>query len=187
MTFIQQLASYLPVNEQEERDKELFLHYLAAHPDCLSREDATAHVTVSAWTVNKEFTKTLMVYHKVYDSWSWIGGHADGDADLQAVALRELSEETGVADARIVGNGIFSLEILPVSGHFKKGAYVPSHLHLNVTYLVVADEQTALTVNENENAGVKWFAFEDACRASTEPWMVETVYKKLIAKTAGIV
>ncbi len=185
-TLSEELHAFVPVNEQEARDQELILQYLAAHPDCLSRNDATAHITVSAWTVNKEFTKTLMVYHKVYDSWSWIGGHADGDSDLKAVALRELSEETGVADARIIGDGIFSLEILPVNGHFKKGVYIPSHLHLNVTYLAVADETSLLSVNENENTGVKWFAFEDACRASTEPWMVETVYRKLIAKTAGI-
>ncbi len=187
LTLISQIRSFVPANEQETRDKKQFLQYLCAHPDCLSRKDETAHVTVSAWTVNKERTKTLMVYHKIYDSWSWIGGHADGDRDLKAVALRELREETGVADARIVGDGIFSLEILPVSGHYKNGAYVPSHLHLNVTYLAVADEHTPLNVNENENTGVKWFSFEDACRASTEPWMVQTVYTKLIQKTAGIV
>ncbi len=184
MSFLQDIQSFVPTNEQEARDKAQCIAYLAAHPDCFSREDGVAHITVSAWTVNKERTKTLMVYHKVYDSWSWIGGHADGERDLKAVALRELREETGVENAVMIGDGIFSLEILPVSGHIKRGKYVPSHLHLNVTYLVEADESETLSVNENENTGVKWFSFEDALTASTEPWMVQTVYTKLIEKTS---
>lgn len=87
----------------------------------LERENKIAHFTTSIWTVNKERTKTLMVYHNIYDSWSWIGGHADGVEDLRSVALRELQEETGVRNAFLVSTGIFSLEILTVDGHEKKG------------------------------------------------------------------
>ncbi len=183
MNLLQDIRTYLPANEQEARDQQQMLRYLTSHPDCLSRKDSTAHVTVSIWTVNKARTKTLMVYHKLYDSWSWIGGHADGDADLPAVAMRELQEETGITNATLVSRDIFSLELLPVSGHFKNGVYVSSHLHLNITYLAVADEREALTANDEENTGVKWFSFEDALAASTEPWMVEHIYKKLIKKS----
>ena len=76
----------------------------------------------------------------------------------------------------------FSLEILTVDGHMKKGKYIPSHLHFNVTYLVEAEENQALVVCEGENKGVKWFTFEDALKASSEPWMVERIYRKLISK-----
>ena len=182
MSFLQDIDRYRPQNEQELCDKEQIITYIRTHPRCLWRNYDNAHITVSAWTVNKEFTKTLMVYHKVYDSWSWIGGHAD----LKAVALRELSEETGVADAAVIGEEIFSLEILPVNGHFKNGHYVSGHLHLNVTYLVVADEHVPLKVNEDENTGVRWFPFDEALEASTEPWIANTVYRKLIEKTACI-
>ena len=65
----------------------------------------------------------------------------------------------------------------------KKGKYVSSHLHFNVTYLAEADEAETLVVNEDENQVVKWFTFEEALKASTEPWMVEYIYKKLIAKS----
>ena len=64
----------------------------------------------------------------------------------------------------------------------KKGVYVPSHLHLNVTYLAEADEKEALMVNEAENQAVKWWTLEEALQVSKEPWMVERVYKKLIEK-----
>lgn len=180
---LEEIKNYTPANEQEQRDKEQMLAFMQENANCLTRENTVAHFTTSIWTVNKERTKTLMVYHNIYDSWSWIGGHADGVENLAEVALRELQEETGVKHASLVSSEIFSIETLTVDGHIKKGAYVPCHLHFNVTYLAEADEAEALVVNEDENQAVKWFAFEEALAASTEPWMVEHVYKKLVAKS----
>ena len=182
MNLLSKIENYTPVNQQEENDKKVMLDYMKNNPDYLTRENKVAHFTTSIWTVNKEWTKTLMVYHKIYDSWSWIGGHADGEEDLARVALRELKEETGVENAVLVSEDIFSLEILTVDGHMKKGKYVPSHLHFNITFLAEADESQVLVVNEEENTGVKWFSFEEALEVSSEPWMVERVYRKLIGK-----
>lgn len=182
MSLLQEIKNYKPVNEQEENDKKVILEYMQNNSDYLTRENKVAHITTSIWTVNKERTKTLMVYHNIYDSWSWIGGHADGEKDLVSVALRELKEETGVKNVSLLSGDIFSLEILTVEGHMKKGKYVPSHLHFNITYLAEADENQVLFVNEEENKGVKWFTFEEALKVSSEPWMVEWIYKKLIGK-----
>jgi len=178
----QEIQNYRPVNRQEEADQKLMLRFMQQHDDCLSRENLIAHFTASVWTVDLTHTKTLLVYHNIYDSWSWIGGHADGEEDLFAVAMRELQEETGIRNAVPVRRDIFSLEALSVIGHEKKGKYVPSHVHLNVTYLAEAEEQEALLVNRAENQAVKWWTFEDALQASKEPWMVERVYRKLIQK-----
>ena len=186
MKLIEQITNYKPVNEQEEKDKKIILDYMQKNADYLTRENEVAHFTTSIWTVNKERTKTLMVYHNIYDSWSWIGGHADGEEDLASVALRELKEETGVERASLASEDIFSLEILTVDGHEKKGKYVSGHLHFNITYLAEANENQKLLINEDENKGVKWFAFEEALKASSEPWMVERVYKKLIHKSADL-
>ena len=182
MSLFQEIKNYVPLNEQEERDKEIMLKYILNNSDCLERKNLIAHFTTSIWTVNRERTKTLMVYHNIYQSWSWIGGHADGVEDLCSVAMRELREETGVSNASLVSRDIFSLETLTVDGHIKKGAYVPSHLHLNVTYLAEADEGEKLIVNEEENQAVKWWTFDEALKASTEPWFVEHIYKKLIER-----
>ena len=182
MNLLKQIENYMPVNEQEENDKKVMLDYMKQNSDYLMRENKVAHFTTSIWTVNKERTKTLMVYHKIYDSWSWIGGHADGEEDLASVALRELREETGVDNAALVSKNIFSLEILTVDGHMKKGKYVPSHLHFNVTFLAEAEESQKLVINEKENKGVEWFSFDEALKVSKEPWMIERIYKKLIEK-----
>ena len=182
MKLLQEIKNYQPCSQQEAFDRARMLEYMAHHPDYLSRENQTAHFSASIWTVNKARTKTLMVYHNIYDSWSWIGGHADGIEDLRAVALRELQEETGVRHAVLVRPDIFSLEILTVDGHIKNGNYVSSHLHMNVTYLAEADENEALLVNENENQAVQWWSFEDALKVPKEPWFVTWIYKKLIEK-----
>lgn len=178
----EQLENYQPYNEQEEQDREVMLQLLASQKDIFTREHRTAHFTASSWLINKEHDKVLMIYHNIYHSWSWTGGHADGEADLLSVAKREAMEESGVTDIRAVSGDIFSIEILTVDGHEKKGIYVPSHLHLNVTYLLEADEGEVLRVKPDENSGVRWFSLDEALEACTEPWMIERIYRKLNEK-----
>ena len=182
MKIVEEIKKYRPCNEQEQRDQAVILDFLAKNRDAFLRSNLLAHMTASSWIVNPERTKTLMVYHNIYDSWSWTGGHADGETDLLAVALREAREETGIAHVRPVSPEIFSLEVLTVDGHEKRGAYVPSHLHMNVTYLLEAEESDTLHVCREENSGVAWFTLEEALKASTEPWFVERIYKKLNGK-----
>lgn len=184
MTVRDAIAAYEPWNEQEARDQTVILAFLDRYPDAFLRSNLLAHMTASAWVVNPRRDKVLMVYHRLYDSWSWTGGHADGETDLLAVALREVREETGVQKLLPVSPEIYSLEVLTVDGHEKHGAYVPSHLHMNVTYLLEADESEDLRICEAENSGVRWFGLEEALAASTEPWFVERIYQKLNAKLA---
>ncbi len=179
MSIREDIARYRPVNEQERRDKAVILAFLDSHEDAFLRSNLLAHMTASAWVTNAARDKVLMVYHRLYDSWSCTGGHADGYEDLLAVALREAREETGAEHVRPISGEICSVEILTVDGHEKHGEYVPSHLHLNVTYLLEADERDTLQVCEAENSGVRWFTREGALRASSEPWFVERIYKKL--------
>ena len=175
------LAAYRPWNEQEDKDRDVMLRYLETSPDCFLRENLTAHFTASAWIVDPARRQVLMAYHKLYHAWAWTGGHADGETDLLAVALREAREETGV-HAHPVSSDIYSLEILTVNGHEKRGHYVPSHLHLNVTYLLEADPAEAIRPKEDENTAVQWFSLQGALTACEEPWMVERIYRKLNEK-----
>ena len=177
-----QLEGYAPWTEQEARDKAVLLTMLRSGRDLWTRENETAHLTASAWVTDPTRTRVLMCYHNIYHSWSWLGGHADGDRDLLGVALREVGEESGLASVRPVSEDLFSLEILTVDGHEKRGRYVPSHLHLNVTYLLEADDTETLAVKPDENSAVGWFGLDEAVAASSEPWFRERIYAKLNAK-----
>ena len=184
MTIFEQLQAFTPFNEQEASDRRLMLQYAGLFSDLLTRDNEMAHLTASCWIVNPDKTKVLLAYHNIYDSWAWLGGHADGEADLLAVALKEANEQSGVT-ARPVLRDIFSVEILGVPGHVKRGKYVSSHLHLNVTYLLEADEEQALHEKPDENSGVRWFALRDVVPSTREPEM-RVVYQKLMDKCAGL-
>ncbi len=184
--FKKTVEDFLPYNEQEERDKELLLQYLLSGESIFSRGSLGAHMSASAWVVNQSHDKVLMAYHNIYNSWAWTGGHADGETDLLKVAVREAMEETGIKTVRPVTGDIFSLEVLTVDGHEKKGAYVSSHLHLNVTYLLEADDREVLHKKEDENSAVGWFPVEECLLAVNEPWMRERIYVKLLDKMRDI-
>ena len=179
---LEKIRAFRPLCEQEERDKLLFEQAFSSHDDIFDRACLPCHMTASGWIVNGARSKVLMAYHNIYDSWSWLGGHADGEYDLLSVALREAKEESGVEDVKAVNGDILSIESLTVDGHVKKGIWVPSHLHLNVTYLLEADDSAPLRARESENKAVSWFTPEEALRASTEKWFVERVYGKLVKR-----
>lgn len=181
----EQIESYTPFNEQEKQDKKLLLEFLSDRT-IFKRENKKAHFTASAWVVNSDRTKVIMAYHNIYDSWAWLGGHSYGDENLFNVAKREAAEESGVDDIVPLSGDIFSLEILTVSGHEKKGEYVPSHLHLNVTYIFEASENAVLKIKEDENSGVAWINLDDIENKSSEKWMKERIYSKLIKKMKRI-
>ncbi len=182
MNFREQIERYKPYNEQEEKDKEIMLKYINTFDDVLTRNNEFGHFTASSLAVNKERSKVLMIYHNIYKSWTWTGGHADGEEDLLNTAIRELKEETGVANVKVLEDDIFSLEVIHVEGHTKKGKYVPAHVHLNLTYLVEVDEDERLKVKEDENSGVKWVDIQNIENICDEKWMVERVFRKLNSK-----
>lgn len=179
------IEAYVPCCEQEREDKRMLLKYIDENPDILLRSNETAHLTASAWVVNPARTRVLMLYHNIYNSWSWPGGHADGEEDLLSVALREVREETGIADIHPASENVYSLEILTVNAHFKKGKYVVPHLHLNLTYLLEADDGQDVHSKPDENSAVRWFPLDEAVAASSEPDM-RVVYAKLNQKLKDI-
>lgn len=181
---IQKIREFRPFNEQEAADKALMLKLLAEDTDISRRDNLMAHLTASAWVVNPERTKVLMAYHNLYDSWAWLGGHADGSFDLAAVAEKESREEAGLRDVKLLSDDILSLEILTVNGHEKKGTYVPSHLHFNCTYLLEADPASSIRIKEDENSQVGWIDFRDIPKKSTEPWFIQRIYGKLVDKSS---
>ena len=178
MNLKEQIEHFEPFNEQERADKEMMLEYINTFKDVLTRKNKMCHFTASSWIVNKERTKVLMIYHNIYQSWAWTGGHSDGDENLLHVALKEAQEETGLQNLKVLKQDIYSLEIVTVDCHIKRGKFVPSHLHLDCCYLFEADENEPLRIKEDENSGVKWIDINKVTEITNEPKMVP-IYQKL--------
>ena len=176
------LEKFIPYNEQEEVERKIMLKYINDFDDVLTRQNEYGHFTSSAFVLNKERTKILMIYHKIYNSWAWEGGHSDGDNDLLYVAMKEAKEETGVKNVMPISKDIYSLELINVNGHEKRGKYIGSHIHLNVTYLLEADESEEIHIKEDENSGVKWVPIDEILEITSEPWVRNRVYAKIIDK-----
>lgn len=184
--FLDEIRSFAPQTEQEEADRQMMLEYIRLFPDTiLTRENQIAHITASGFIVNAGASRVLMAHHNIYKVWAWTGGHADGEGDLLSVALREAREETGVEHIRPLSPRSASLEILPVWGHVKRGKYVPSHQHLNVSYLLLADESDPLTHREGENSQVGWLP-ADALLQYTNEWEMDPIYTKLLQRARAL-
>lgn len=179
------IKEYIPYNEQEEVDKKQILQFLERNDDALLRSNLTAHLTASAIVVNEEMTKVLFAHHNIYNAYGWVGGHNDGDHDFLHVAVKEAKEETGITEVHPYDKNILMLDSIYVGNHFKKGKYIPDHIHMNVTYLLIANENQEVTNKPDENSDVKWFDIDNVLEIVNEPRMIP-IYQKAFDKISVI-
>lgn len=149
-----------------------------------TRENPLCHFTASSLILNEQKTHTLMVYHNIYQSWSWTGGHTDGETDFLSVALKEAKEETGLGALRPLSPYPVRWDVLCVKAHEKHGNPVAPHLHLNAAFVFTADENAPLSVCPEENSAVRWLPLASLETLCGEPFMLP-IYQSLIqsAKT----
>jgi 8-oxo-dGTP pyrophosphatase MutT (NUDIX family) len=183
--WIKDIITFKPLTEQEEVDQKLIVDFIKKNDNSLTRDNKVAHVSSSGFILNKRMDKALMVYHKIYRSWSWTGGHADGESNLLKVALEEAREETGIENVKPLTEKIVTLDVLPVPSHFKHGKFVSAHLHLSIAYVLIADDTDRLVVKVDENSGVKWMKVKDIEKEVNELDM-KLVYNKLINRAKKI-
>ena len=179
----EQIEAYQPFNEQEAFDKKAILAFIDRNPDYLLRSNLMAHFTVSTIVVNPAMDKVLFAHHNIYKSWGWLGGHNDGDEDMLNVAMKETEEESGLTKIKPYSKEIFMLDTIYVPNHIKHGKHVSDHLHLNATFLVIADESEKPIVNVEENSGVKWFPIATVLKIVHEPRMIP-IYQKAFQRIA---
>lgn len=180
MNLKEEITNFIPFDADEEKIKEYHLKWINTFNDVLTRENEFGHFAASAFVVNKERTKMLAVYHNIYDAWIFPGGHADGEENLLSVAIREVEEETGLK-AKVLDKHIYAISASPIVGHIKRGKYVPAHTHLDVVYLLEADDKEKLTFRSDESKGVKWINLEDAYGKDIVDF-IRPVHKRMIDK-----
>ena len=181
MKLRESIERYQPFDNEEEEIKKNILKYMDKYSDVLTRNNDKCHFTSSGIVLNKERTKVLMVFHNIYNSWIVPGGHADGDSDLLLVALKEVEEETG-QKTTVLDKNIFQLSISPIEGHMKRGKYVEPHYHLDVLYLLEADDTIPLVYREDESQGVKWATIDESLDEDITVPFMHSVQKRIVDK-----
>jgi 8-oxo-dGTP pyrophosphatase MutT (NUDIX family) len=145
------LTAYRSRHPDEGAVVDLFEAFLREHPDGFERACRVGHFTGSAWVVDAAGQRVLLTHHRKLDRWLQPGGHADGETDLAAVALREAVEETGLAGLRVAAEHIFDLDRHPIPARGDE----PEHFHYDVRFLVTCEGDGAYTVSD-ESHDLAW-------------------------------
>lgn len=154
------------------------IRFVKAEPGCLLRTCAPGHLTGSAWIVDGARGRTLLTHHLKLEKWLQLGGHADGDGDLLAVALREGLEESGLTRLRPV-----SAEIFDVDRHWIPARKTePAHWHYDLRFMIEADMGEPLVRAANESKELAWVDVARVTELNPEESMARMVRKTLAGK-----
>lgn len=169
---LDQLSVYQANHPIEAETVARFIEFVRSHPECFERTLGIGHITGSAWIVTPDGSEVLLTHHRKLDRWLQLGGHADGDPDVVAVALKEAREESGLEEFELLGGGIFDLDIHPIPARKNE----PEHLHYDVRYVFRATGQTDFTVSE-ESHDLRWVPTDEVQTLTTEESMLRMVRK----------
>lgn len=145
------LNNYYPTDQEEIVNKERILKFVENHSDCFERSLSIGHITASAWLLNKDQSKALLMHHSKLDMWVQFGGHCDGNPDVLEVAIKEAQEESGINQIVPVSNAIFDIDIHLISAHKKE----QEHYHYDVRFLLRVDSDEQISQN-HESKELRW-------------------------------
>ena len=148
---LQLLNDYRTAYPLESCTADQLSKFVTINTDCFERSLLIGHVTGSAWVVNQAGTHVLLTHHKKLNRWLQLGGHADGDSNILNVALKEVGEESGLADFEAVSSAIFDIDIHPIPARGDE----PAHYHYDVRFAVRAVGSDEYIVS-NESHDLRW-------------------------------
>ena len=166
----------LPLDPHEAAMTAEVIKFAEAHPDCLHRSCVPGHLTGSAWIVSPDRKRTLLTHHHKLEKWLQLGGHADGDVDLLAVALREAREESGLTRFRVVSGDVFDVDRHWIPPRKSE----PGHYHHDLRFMLEADPDEPLVIS-NESKDLAWVEIERVPSLNPEESMA-----RMVRKTSGM-
>lgn len=154
---IEEIDQYVPMDGTELGHKQNLLAFLRESDNNFERSNLQGHVTGSAWLLNSTRSRVLLMHHRKLTMWMQLGGHADGDSDILAVALREAQEESGLKDIFPIQTSIFDIDVHMIPANATKGE--PQHYHYDIRYLLwTPDEQYVMN---GESIDLRWVGIDE--------------------------
>lgn len=151
----EKLEQFCAQNPEREAAARRILDFIRSTPDCFERSHAAGHITGSAWLLNPAGDKALMTLHRKLKRWLQPGGHADGQSDTLAVALREAEEESGIGGIVAVSDDIFDVDVHLIPARPGEA----EHYHYDIRYLLRAPHE--LFVVSAESDALEWWSAAD--------------------------
>jgi 8-oxo-dGTP pyrophosphatase MutT (NUDIX family) len=145
------LNSYQPEPGTEEEMWRETINFVQENPDCFERSLLKGHITASGWVLSADKSAVLLMHHSKLDKWFQPGGHCDGDPDVEEVARKEVFEETGVQDLKLLKAGIYDVDIHLIPERKE----IPAHYHYDIRFVFAAGSDQSITMN-SESRDVKW-------------------------------
>jgi len=176
-SLLRELAAYVPGDAREAAMTERLRAFVGAQAACFERMLAIGHVTGSAWIVDRAGTAALLTHHRKLDTWLQLGGHADGDADIRRVALREATEESGLTHIAFASAAIYDVDVHRIPA--RPGE--PEHDHYDVRFAFYARRGDA-PVPSAESHTVAWIPLVEI-----ERYAIDDSVRRLVAKTPALI
>lgn len=152
-----ELNNYKPFDEQEKENVKNVLKFLASNTNCYDRSNLKGHVTAGGLVVDG-IGGVLLNHHKKTGMWFQFGGHSDGESNCINVAKREISEEAGITDCKLISNKILDVDVQRIAYSQKKNE--PEHFHYDINFLFLAKDKNFEI--SNESTEIKWVSIDEA-------------------------
>ncbi len=176
LALVELLERYLLAFPDERLSVDHIRQFVRAREDCFDRSCPDGHITASAWIVSHDLERVLLTHHRKLGVWLQLGGHADGDADPERVALAEAREESGMREFRFVSDAD-GLRLLDVDVHRIPAREAdPEHLHHDLSYLLHAEPGQPLLISDESN-DLAWFRWDEAARLIGDPSQLRKAWK----------